>query len=573
FSAVHCSDFESLSYGPDVLSGKVSPTEKPHETTTKKSGFFSGIKKLFGGGKTTTTVEPPTEKAVLTSSTTAKPISTSTTPAQKPSQNRDFVAPTASSTSTTTTTTVKPRVNPNLPTNIGGPSGINQISSSTTTTTSKPDNRRDYVAPPRPPSPGMPQNPQQASTITSTTTVKPDNRRDYVAPIRPSIPPKPTSPQASQGNVPTFPTAPSNRRDYVNPNIPSTPKFPIGTPSQGPPAVPPRPGSQSPPAVPPRSGAPNILNEKDFPPLGPSRGGNQKPTASPSGSSGGGVSFVPHSPGAPTKSSNKNQLAKDDELSTLTENLLSKDVNNQNEFVTINLQGKTKSTDRTDEAPESLLDVKDQALQSPTIAKMRLLYNNYEVDTSINEYVTPIEHKEENDFVDAIMATSVMRAAMQFLQTKGIVTPDPKTHREYVKTLWFTLYSRGGGRIGSSAFEHVFLNEIKNGTVIGMHNWVYYYEEEKSGNADYKGYIRKVDLGTKGTILKYRFNYNGLEKYANTLFIGTSPELEMAIYTVCFAVRADQDCPISLNQQKINIVTHTWKYRGKQLIGSAYPEI
>lgn len=65
-----------------------------------------------------------------------------------------------------------------------------------------------------------------------------------------------------------------------------------------------------------------------------------------------------------------------------------------------------------------------------------------------------------------------------------------------MKTIWFSLYSRGKGKIGSSAFEHVFLTELRNGTVSGFHNWIYYYFEEKAGHADYQGYLKKVDLGT-----------------------------------------------------------------------------
>jgi poly(U)-specific endoribonuclease len=37
------------------------------------------------------------------------------------------------------------------------------------------------------------------------------------------------------------------------------------------------------------------------------------------------------------------------------------------------------------------------------------MFNNYEQDTSINEYITPIERKEENDFIDAVLQTPVMR--------------------------------------------------------------------------------------------------------------------------------------------------------------------
>lgn len=64
-----------------------------------------------------------------------------------------------------------------------------------------------------------------------------------------------------------------------------------------------------------------------------------------------------------------------------------------------------------------------------------------------------------------------------------------------VKTIWFSLYSRGRGRIGSSAFEHVFLTETKNGTISGLHNWVYFHDEEAAGKVDYKGWLKKVELG------------------------------------------------------------------------------
>ncbi|TMW54150.1 hypothetical protein DOY81_000734 [Sarcophaga bullata] len=192
---------------------------------------------------------------------------------------------------------------------------------------------------------------------------------------------------------------------------------------------------------------------------------------------------------------------------------------------------------------------------------MHVLFNNYEEDTLVNEHVTPMERKEENDFVDAVMATNVMRQAMLFLQNKGIVTTDPKTHRDLVKELWFTQYSRGNGKIGSSGFEHVFVNEVKNGTIIGLHNWLYFADEEKAGRLDYKGYLNQLDLGTKAKVLKVRFTHNGLNKPVNTLFVGTSPELELALYTVCFKLRPDRTCPVSLGNSKFGVVTYSWRYR------------
>jgi Endoribonuclease XendoU len=84
---------------------------------------------------------------------------------------------------------------------------------------------------------------------------------------------------------------------------------------------------------------------------------------------------------------------------------------------------------------------------------------------------------------------------MSFLAQKGVVTSDPQSHRELLKTIWFNLYSRGMGKIGSSGFEHVFLSEVKNEGVMGLHNWIYMYEAEKQGDLDYKGWMKKIDLG------------------------------------------------------------------------------
>lgn len=72
---------------------------------------------------------------------------------------------------------------------------------------------------------------------------------------------------------------------------------------------------------------------------------------------------------------------------------------------------------------------------------------------------------------------------------------DPKEFKDLLRTIWFNMYSRGGGRIGSSGFEHVFLAELKGGKVSGLHNWLYFHDEEKKRNANYLGYMKKLDLG------------------------------------------------------------------------------
>lgn len=143
-----------------------------------------------------------------------------------------------------------------------------------------------------------------------------------------------------------------------------------------------------------------------------------------------------------------------------------------------------------------LLTVSPEALQIPTVQKVLALFNNYEADTRTNEYVSPAERAEEALLVDTFLSTNVMSAAMRFLADKGFIRKDYYEYKDALRRLWFSLFSRGDGKIGSSGFEHVFLHELKLGTeVIGLHNWIYYNAEEVAQRANYLGYIKKIDLG------------------------------------------------------------------------------
>lgn len=111
--------------------------------------------------------------------------------------------------------------------------------------------------------------------------------------------------------------------------------------------------------------------------------------------------------------------------------------------------------------------------------------------------------------VDTFLSTNVMSAAMRFLADKGYIKKDYYDYKDTLRTLWFNLYSRGDGKIGSTGFEHVFLTELKLGTeVSGLHNWIYFNAEEVKKRLDYLGYIKKIDLGDvsyKKNNLKYPF--------------------------------------------------------------------
>lgn len=55
----------------------------------------------------------------------------------------------------------------------------------------------------------------------------------------------------------------------------------------------------------------------------------------------------------------------------------------------------------------------------PTVVKLRELFNNYELDTMVDEMETPAERQEEDEFLDKIIDTSVIQIAMDYLKEKG----------------------------------------------------------------------------------------------------------------------------------------------------------
>lgn len=145
------------------------------------------------------------------------------------------------------------------------------------------------------------------------------------------------------------------------------------------------------------------------------------------------------------------------------------------------------------------MTVNSDALQIPTIQRVLSIFDNYQLDIHTNEYINPAQRQEESSLLDTFLSTNVMSTAMRFLADKGFVRRDYYEYKDALRRIWFNLFSRGQGKIGSTGFEHVFMAETKridsNTQVLGLHNWIYFNAEEIKQRADYLGYIRKIDLG------------------------------------------------------------------------------
>lgn len=215
----------------------------------------------------------------------------------------------------------------------------------------------------------------------------------------------------------------------------------------------------------------------------------------------------------------------------------------------LNLQQGKKAYEARDCAKLPLFTfVDEKALQRPTYASFVALLDNYAAHTGVSEVVTPEERAENAKFLALVMDTQVMQYVHQYLLlTRKTKANNREQFIAELDELWFGLYSRKA-RNDSSGFEHVFVGEIKDGSeIVGFHNWIQIYMEEratqrnKCNSFDYKGFIRPKRRALPSTqpqsheqLVTIQFEWRGAYKSVSSSMIGTSPEFELALYTLCF---------------------------------------
>lgn len=262
------------------------------------------------------------------------------------------------------------------------------------------------------------------------------------------------------------------------------------------------------------------------------------------------------------------------DLVRVSEELFKADVNNVANQITINFQGKTTSVSPNDVSPGPLLTVPQSVWNMPTIKDFVSLIDNFHKNVLRPEFSLPAEDNEQTNFLHSVLATPVMRYVMNYFVEKGIPElRDITSQVDLLKKIWFEKYSRDwiGVCKCSCAFENVFLSELKFKEVLGLHNWVYFANRESINKANYLGFMDSLNLNGKGTILKFHFTLSEKDKPDDTMFVGTSPELELALYTLCFVTRADSNCPLSADGVRFSIVTKTRRDDGKYNLDTAYP--
>ncbi|XP_041438509.1 poly(U)-specific endoribonuclease-A isoform X2 [Xenopus laevis] len=281
--------------------------------------------------------------------------------------------------------------------------------------------------------------------------------------------------------------------------------------------------------------------------------------------------------GGSSKSCSSGTDISNDEIKAVSEKLYKLDVNKAGESdIILNKQDKAHNTrEKEDLCDEPLYKyVNEKLFTRPTYAAFIALLDNYDRKTGIDETYCDAEIKEQEHFLQEIMKTKLLKELYSFFQSKGLY----KTEKEFVKDLqqmWFGLYSRSTGA-DSSGFEHVFVGEVKKGIVSGFHSWIRFYMLEKKGLLDYYSYNFDGPWTCYPDVLGKQFYWDGFYKEVGSQFIGSSPEFDFSIYTLCFISRPGKKCKISLGGHGLSIQTYVWTKstydNGKKFIATAYAE-
>lgn len=105
---------------------------------------------------------------------------------------------------------------------------------------------------------------------------------------------------------------------------------------------------------------------------------------------------------------------------------------------------------------------------------------------------------------------------------------------------------------------------------MGMHNWLQLYKEEQADNFNYQGYIGDAD--SDDNLVTMRFEWNGQGKPISSTLIGTTPEFELALFSMCYWASPEPKTTVTLGGESVKVVCYKNGSGKNEHLGSAWVE-
>ncbi|CDW60386.1 Poly(U) specific endoribonuclease [Trichuris trichiura] len=235
--------------------------------------------------------------------------------------------------------------------------------------------------------------------------------------------------------------------------------------------------------------------------------------------------------------------------------------------IVLNFQGKTDPSEEIDRAPLPLFTrVNESLLNGPTYKALADVLTIFREDVHETEHWSEEQLKKIDHFLELMMSTNPFKIAWEFIRSRDLAPRDSEHMKSLLFTIWFGLYSRAEHSLGSSGFEHVFAGEKRDSIVEGQHFWVRFYQLEKAGKINYKGYIvARPELSA--TI---HYDWGKCKKAIGGFLVGTSPEFDFSLFTLCFLTkRGSKRCRFSLEKFPFGVTS--FKIQRRPYIATTYP--
>ncbi|TNN10677.1 Poly(U)-specific endoribonuclease-B [Schistosoma japonicum] len=168
-----------------------------------------------------------------------------------------------------------------------------------------------------------------------------------------------------------------------------------------------------------------------------------------------------------------------------------------------------------------------------------------------------IRQELTDKFMEQIYQTTLFHRVYDCLQSSNIFNGDRLQFKDYFHQIWFHQYSWNQMSTKSISntcgFQHVFIGDIYNSCVKGLHHWKRYYILERIGQLQLHNIYKKH---SKLYISSMKFEVDHCLKPYGTIFFGLTIDFEILLYFCAFLINVNRQVNFIIDNEQITVVCY-----------------